>query len=758
MNELLSALAWQGLWLACGLSLLPWLRTIVGQDRLACGIALSAGPAVGVLPTWWLGVLVGNPHTRQTVIVALFLVASLNWLPSLWRTPPFALDALARCYGTLAALHSSLFAGYSLFRSFRPEIRYTEKPMELAFLTASVVSDRLPPPDPWFAGYTINYYVYGYIQMASLAKVLGLRPEVAFNLALGSLFASALVAAFVLASSVVRAVGRDSRLSAAVGASAMLFLVGAGNWETAWRILRDPTGTLAASWWSGPGWGASRVIVDAGFPWGGEPRPTINEFSAFSFILADLHPHLLALPLLLAYLSAVLAIAVCDRGWRGFVLSGLLLGCLWITNTWSLPLAVLVAGLVIVATRRESAARLIGKSLLALALASIVALPFQRTYVASYGLDEAMLPAQLAEVPIVSWLIRTVGIVVWERSSLGELLRAYGTLVVPALAVLWLGVQRLPVERRPRSGVVLAFAGFLVVLALASRTPAMFLFGLLIGGAITLLVSETTSASLRALVAVLLAAWLALLGVEFVYLRDVFGDRMNTVFKVSFDAWAYQAVALPPLLALSCKRDTLSRVVIGVVFGALLLGMLYVPLSAWKWTDGFAEARGLDGLAYLRESVPDEYAALLWLRSHTRSEAVILEAPGCSYRSVGDLPHNRVSMATGRPTILGWDGHEYQWRRGSAQQLAELEERKRLVTAVFETPTVPLLTEVLDRYGVDYAYLGRLERHGLGPACQRLQAPAAQELEALLEELGWSRLFQSGDVAIYGRPGSSPSR
>ncbi len=758
MNELLSALAWQGLWLAGGFAVLPWLRTVVGQDGLASGIALSAGPALVVLPTWWLAVLIGIPHTRHTVIVALFLIGSLTWLPLLWRTRSFALDALARCYGMLAALHSSLFAGYALFRSFRPEIRYTEKPMELAFLTASVVSDRLPPPDPWLAGYTINYYVYGYIQMASLAKVLGLRPEVAFNLALASLFASALVAACVLASSMVRSACGDKRLSAAVGALAMLFLVGAGNWETAWRILRDPAGVFAASWWSGPGWGASRVIVDAGFPWGGEPRPTINEFPAFSFILADLHPHLLALPLLLAYLSAVLAIAVYDRGWRGFVLSGLLLGCLWITNTWSLPLAVLVAALAVVATRRESAGRLIGKSLLALVLASLVALPFQRTYVASYGLEEAMLPAWLAEVPLVSWLVRTVGIVVWERSSLGELLRAYGTLVVPGLAVLWLGVQRIPVERRPRSGVVLAFAGFLVVLAVASRTPGMFLFGLLIGGAITLLVTGGTSTPLRALAAVLLAAWLALLGIEFVYLRDVFGDRMNTVFKVSFDAWAYHAVALPPLLALSSRRDTLSRIVVGVVVGSVLLGMLYVPLSARKWTDGFAQARGLDGLAYLRGSDPDEYAALLWLRSHARSEAVVLEAPGCSYRSVGDLPHNRVSMATGRPTILGWDGHEYQWRRGSAQQLAELDERRRLVTAVFETPTASLLAEVLDRYGVDYAYLGRLERHGLGPACPRLQAPAAQDLEALLEALGWSRLFQSGDVAIYGRPGSSPSR
>ena len=106
-------------------------------------------------------------------------------------------------------------------------------------------------------------------------------------------------------------------------------------------------------WW----WRASRVIMDYDFAnrWRGD---VINEFPAFSFLLADLHPHVLAMPFFL--LAASLALNLFLGGGQGktrlfsielglskesFALAAFALGSLVFLNTWDiLPTVALFAG------------------------------------------------------------------------------------------------------------------------------------------------------------------------------------------------------------------------------------------------------------------------------------------------------------------------------------------------------------------------------------------------------------------------------
>lgn len=756
MNEIAVAVLWQAAWLSCALAVFPAIRSACGDEKLAIGISLAVGPALIALPVWWLSTLLRLPFTPTTLLVSFSLLAVGSWSTALLTRE---LAALGRGTGRgwpFLLLHTGAFAGYAVFRSFNPAIRYTEKPMELAILSSTIVSSHLPPPDPWFASKPVNYYIFGYVEMAGLAKILGIAPEVAFNLALASLFASAIVSIGAAAGHLAAAQsGGSFRWSAAI--LAVFLLVGVGNWQTAWALLRNPHDTLTASWWTGPGWNASRVIVDTGFPWAGPPRPTINEFPAFSFVLGDLHPHLLALPLLGAFLGSLSVVTTGTRSVPALVLAGVLLGCLWITNTWALPLAALTVVLVAAIRWWPTVSRTALHIGLLGCVAVVVALPFQVTYIPSYGLLPQDVPPTLARIPLLSRLVRTVGVVVWERSSFGELLRAHGTLLVPgALAVGVLLLGR-PTTHRPRTGITVAIAGFVAILALASKTPALVLIGipLLVAGWL-LWQRESSPENWSRALPFLVAAWSGILAVEFFYLRDVFGDRMNTVFKVYFDAWALQAVALPALLLhILRSRGFLRPVSFGLVVLALLAGALYPPLSIWKWTDGFAQAQGLDGLEYLRQAHPDEAAGIQWVRGNAAADAVVLEAPGCSYGMTMEIPHSRVSMATGRPTVLGWDGHEYQWRRGSLEQLVALEERKAALREIFESPSVEHVKEVLDHYDVTYVYIGTLERSGLGANCALLGAPQADRLSDTLEQLGWQPAFVQADVVIYARPSSS---
>ena len=63
--------------------------------------------------------------------------------------------------------------------------------------------------------------------------------------------------------------------------------------------------------------------------------------------------------------------------------------------------------------------------------------------------------------------------------------------------------------------------------------------------------------------------------------------------------------------------------------------------------------------AWLRPTAPGDPGAIDWLRANTPGDAVVLEAFGDDYSAFG---HARISTFTGRPTVLGWAGHELQWQ------------------------------------------------------------------------------------------------
>jgi len=68
----------------------------------------------------------------------------------------------------------------------------------------------------------------------------------------------------------------------------------------------------------------------------------------------------------------------------------------------------------------------------------------------------------------------------------------------------------------------------------------------------------------------------------------------------------------------------------------------------------------LDGNAYLQKFNPEEYAAIGWLQDAPMG--VVVEAVGGS-----NTDYARISTRTGLPTLLGWPGHESQWRGGGEE-------------------------------------------------------------------------------------------
>ena len=174
-------------------------------------------------------------------------------------------------------------AGFLLFtgiRAFNPEIYWGEKPMDFSILNILVRTRTLPASDPWFAGAPLGYYVFGHQMVAFLTMLTGLSTRFTFNLAFGLLGGLLVQGSFTLLRNWART------LRAGVAGGALVALLGNLSGLREWLVNHR-----ALDW--NYFWATSRVIKD-----------TINEYPFWSLVFADLHAHVLAMPLFLLFCSA----------------------------------------------------------------------------------------------------------------------------------------------------------------------------------------------------------------------------------------------------------------------------------------------------------------------------------------------------------------------------------------------------------------------------------------------------------------------
>ncbi len=709
----------------------PWARLAFGR-LTSRGLALAAPLGFFLFHyVAWLGLFTGwfrNGQAYAWAALGVFAAATavLAWatradLRELWprrRLWVWGVAALLVAYGVGVGM-----------RWLNPEIAGTEKPMDLALLSATMRSTEFPPLDPWFAGETINYYYLGYSMGGALAHLAGASPAVAYNTYLATLLALLVVgvgsAAYDLA--VMLGAGPRRALRAALGS--VIVGVVAGNLAIARAVVteefRGQTG-----FWQGIGWNASRVIERQ--PVDGIADKTINEFPAFSFILGDLHPHVMALPFtVVAAGLALQGIAAwwrpgAVRGWTpwgGSLLAGLLLGGLYGLNAWDLPTyLVLVIGAAVLAHLVGPGARAWGRLLahtaLVVAAAAVAWLP--------YSLDVTLLSEGLGVVPT-----RTLALHFLQMFGL------LGLLAVGGLAALLTDGTR---STRIWLGVSLLVAALTVVVT----------GGEIVGVLLVVLALATAVMSRRqaapgpfALSVLVAAAFGLMLVVEMVHVDDFFGPpyvRMNTVFKVHYQAWALLAIAAGPALLVTWRKLSDAAgpgwAVIRAGYASVVAVLLVLALSysavALRDKAADSEVTGtIDGLAQAERLHGDDLAAARWLARNAEDAAIVLEAPGTPYSEM-----SRIATWSGVPTVMGWTQHEQLWR-GS---IPEIGIRADDVDRIYSTTDAAEALRLMRRYDVTHVVFGRIERARYDPT-------AASRLRAYLEPVA-----QFGGTTVFAVP------
>lgn len=609
-----------------GLAVFPlvyWLLpSLADRGYLLC-------KSLGVLLLAWVSWLVAStrisPYSRAEIALSLLALLILGGILA-WRQRQAMQRFLRERWRLLLvgeALYLTAFVVFLLIRVGNPDLWHPvtggEKPMEFAYLNAVIRSPYFPPYDPWYAGGHINYYYFGQVIVATLVKLTGIVPWVAYNLAVPLFYALAALGAFSAVYHLVLPRGETvSRPAAGHGLLGVLFLGVMGNLGEV-RLLERALGELSPldfrstipglgmlvnslaglyrvifegqrlpvriEWWY---WNATRTMV--------EYDNAINEFPFFTFLYGDLHAHLIALPF--ALLTVALAVGwmrqwTAETGVRALhrvtlsgliraALMGLCVGVLWVTNTWDYPtymlvvLAALAIGLYTAASRLHQPT-LAGplwlafgwRALTLIAVSYAAFLPFHSYYVAGYTAfgrwhgSQTRLGDYLIMHGFFLFVLTTFLVIeLLRREGRGGPVHLWRLILthwdqLPRLARLHRALVQNP-SPPYRLGLWGPMALLCAVPLVAAFGSAVFALSLpLVGlGALLLLGRPEQSIIRRLVLFVIVLAWGLTLGVEVMVLKGDIG-RMNTVFKFYLQVWVLWALAAA--VALSWIRPVLRR-------------------------------------------------------------------------------------------------------------------------------------------------------------------------------------------------------
>ena len=780
-------------------------------------LAKLLGILVVSLVAWMLASLQWMAFSFGAVVVGIGAVALASYVAlvftwsSVWSFFRERWKVIAICELVFIAA----FLAFVVVRMANPDLWHQwqggEKPMDTAYLNAVLKSSFMPPYDPWYAGGYLNYYYWGQFIVASFIHATGIDTTVAVNLAVPMFFALTVGGAFSVVYNLAvgtrarfpqrlaRAGPNDaSRKDASAfawspviaGLAAALFVTVIGNIDGAIQslenllrfVLNEPLGGFDF-------WRSSRMMP---------PGNEITEFPFFTFLFADLHAHLMAMPFTILVVGVALAVVLRARdsergsgrlasmGWgmtdvAQVAVLGVAVGALRPLNTWDYPTYLLLsmAAVLLAGVLRTGGLNFLViveatvKAVLIFLIGFVVFLPYHVNYETAFSSIESttnqtvlwqfLLIAGLFVFIIGSFVVNEsrgwlfgLGRIVWRPfSKLVAAPERTGASGVARTHRKWIGIVRLAL-------VVLGLCSIGLVVALklveitGSTTPFVFALLVLALATAVRIVFSTRPDAPQTVFSLLLAltAFCVVIGVD-IYRVEGDSDRMNTVFKFYLQVWVLLALASAYMLwrlwhGRTSSLDALPR---GkkVWLGCLAVLLACVSVYPVLGTHDRLRIRfdttiplTLDGMAYMRDGqqhsdqrgtidLSADYDAIRWIQQNVEGSPVMLEAVTPIYRWGG-----RVSIYTGLPNIAGWEWHQKQQRWNYAETVSK---RIAEVARIYNTPSSQEALDIMRKYGVEYVYLGQVERLYYNPVGL---AKFDTGLDGALEQV-----YENRDVRIF---------
>lgn len=733
-SDIYAVLQWWLTLLLLGIGFLP-LTMLLFQKFFDKGYIFSKLLALAITSyaLFLVGILHITPFTAVSSYIIFILIAGGTFflLPTKWKML-FALKQSWRIFLFEELLFLAGIFTWAYVHSFAPDIHGLEKYMDYGFINSILRAEYFPPKDMWLTPHFINYYYFGHLMTAVLTKLSGLASSLTFNLMLSTIFAFCLVETFSVGANLYtflckeQRIGKIKRIFAGLLSAALVTV--AGNLHILyaffkpyptdgplpfWRLAFSPE-TFPNSYWYP---NATRYIFH-----------TIHEFPIYSWVVADLHGHVLDIPFVLLIVALLLSIfmdhdpkekesenpeeehktklppalahffASFEINPLVLMLIGFLLSVMYMTNAWDGAIYLLLTAFVIIFIHWQK-------------------LP---TYKHEYVKEEAVeVIKNAAQSKKPFKLVPPLWKVLWGRDTVLSILftaAALAVFTVPYNIFFKPFVSGIGILCAPDFLTEIGKIGpFLFEKDHCQRSylwELMVLYGFFYFFIFSFIfflrkTKKIFFVDYFVFLLIILGTLLIIIP-EFIYVKDIYPAhyRANTMFKLVFQAFiilgissGYIIVRILWFTEREGRKITLRF--FSIITVALLVAVLSYPNFAINsYYGNLKNYHGLDGIAYLKTLYPTDAEAIAWLNKTIVGQPVILEAQGDSYTD-----YARVSANTGLPTVLGWTVHEWLWR-GSYDVPAP---RITDVKTIYETTDATVAKDLMKKYNVKYVFIGSME-------------------------------------------------
>lgn len=647
------------------------------------------------------------------------------------------------------------FLTFLCIRLMNPDLwhpyRGGEKPMDFAYLNAILRSTSFPPYDPWFSGYTLNYYYYGQYLVALISKLSGIPSNISYNLAIPTFFSYASVLAFSFSSNFTylfrKAKGLNFdwyKIPLISGISSILFILIFGNFDSIIQIYKIILGEQEVFDY----WRSTRIVsmISSGLE--------INEFPLFTFLFADLHAHLLSIPMLLSliFLSFLFYYESSSQFIRSrdvlvLLFLGLLTGSIKATNSWDYPLSLVIVFLSI------SLLSLNGPRTKKIKIAKVLfyfSLYFLFSKALFFNFDNSFIMPEFA-VNFSQW-----------KTPLWSMLQILLLPMFLSLFYIFLYASNFKVKfklfypsflfSKNKKLIMFTFIFFLLILFVLFYkflTVFSLFIGILFFGAIYILKRKFFENDSQ------LFIWITLLFILgfsisafteiFVIKNDI--NRMNTFFKFNFQSWILLNLGssiLIPFIIDEINSKYKKYIFVIIISLLAIIGMSYPVYSIKpRISDRFDNKHySLDGMKYMQGNqysqngnlinLSDSYKALAWINNNIKGNPVILEDSTDLYSW-----SSRISIYSGLPSVLGWDWHQKQQRSLESNSVTI---RKKQIQEFYSTSSIEYINDFLDFYDVRLIIYGNVEIQNFPEFSNRFES---------LNIDGISKIYDQDNYKIY---------
>lgn len=610
-------------------------------------------------------------------------------------------------------------SAWAYVRAHGPDINGLEKFMDFGFVNSALRSKYFPPADMWFTPFSINYYYFGHLTTAVLTKISFISSNITYNLMLASLFAFTFTCSFSIAGNLIcflksRIQKNNPQINSSIKSEISKFknrkfeiftglLAGflvslSGNFEIIYIFFKDFSSDKPLPFWQLPFslstfpnnyWypNATRFILN-----------TIHEFPSYSYVVSDLHGHVLDIPVVLLIVAILMSIFTSPNllknsikipigNWKLEVGNSLLLGFLlavaYMTNVWDAVIYFMLTAAILFGIFLKSyyfseqkfftLTDLFKKLTFIFIFFIIFVLPFNWNFKPfASGIGVLCAPEFLT-------IKEKIGPFLFEKdhcqkSPFWQLLILHGFFYFWAISFAIFLLNKIRIKNSYlRMKNIFLEDGFILILILVSTVLVII--------------------------------------PEFLYLKDIYPAhyRANTMFKLTYQEFMLLSIASSYIfirIFINIKSRMfkfLNFYFLFIAAGILSFALVFVyPFFAvGPYYNDLKIYKGLDGTKYLATSHPEDYQAILWINKNIKDQPVILEAQGDSYTD-----YARISANTGLVTILGWTVHEWLWRGTydiPAPRIAE-------VQTLYETQDISATKNLIKKYKISYIYVGELER------------------------------------------------